>query len=198
MSSRFTLEDISKMPAHIQTQVAQQLSASPRLVSGIPAARAVTGAAPKRKLGGLGAGRLPVPTESQSQQALIKWWRFTALHHRIDERKLMGFPLQGARTSKNGARLKAEGMRAGTPDLFLALRRGDRCGLWIEMKTVKKGSKLQQSQKEMLKLLSGDYATVVCRSTAEAQAVILAYLAIGVGGGVGDGTTAFSPRSCPR
>lgn len=119
-----------------------------------------------------------IPSESASQRALIIWWRGACTAHNLDERLLMAFPLAGIRSPASGGILKAEGMRAGTPDLLLAVVRGDCAGLWIEMKTIKKGSTLRQSQKEMLKLLSKDYATVVCRSTQEAQAAISAYLKI--------------------
>lgn len=167
--SRFTLEHISRMPAHIQAQVMDQLN--PRSVMKDMLTHLVGPTKSKKML-----ARELLPTESQSQQALIKWWRLVCHSHGLDERILMAFPLGGKRTAITGAILKAEGARAGTPDLLLAVRRGVCGGLWIELKTMKKGSGLQQSQKEMLKLLSQDYVTVVCRSTQEAQAAILAYL----------------------
>lgn len=119
-----------------------------------------------------------IPSESVQQQALILWWSGQALERGLDERLLMAFPLQGARSAANGARMKAEGSRKGTPDMFLAVVRGDRAGLWIELKTERKGSKPSPHQLEMLSLLSKDYATVVCRSLEKAKRAIYDYLAI--------------------
>jgi hypothetical protein len=115
-------------------------------------------------------------TESKSQQAVMHWWR--AAHRGLgvaDERYLMAFPLQGARTPQNGARLKAEGMRAGTPDMFLALKRGVYPGLWVELKRLT--GKLTESQKDMARILSaGGFVCICCHSTDEAIRAIEAYL----------------------
>lgn len=168
-SHRFTLEDVSKLPAAIQAQVAEQLYGTPaKEHQGKMVDKDIIEAATS----------LPAPSESSLQIALIEWWHFYAPTIGLDERVLLGLPLQGKRTVYNAVQMKREGQRRGTPDLFLALRRGDRCGLWIEMKTPSKKSVLRAEQKEMLKLLSSDYATVVCRSVKEAQAVILAYLSL--------------------
>lgn len=176
-SHRFTLEDVSKLPAAIQAQVAEQLygkaPVDPFVAAGEKAHKLQLETVDKVLLSGL-----PPPTESSLQIALIEWWHFYAPTVGLDERLLLGLPLQGKRTVYNAVQMKREGQRRGTPDLFLALRRGDRCGLWIEMKTPSKKSVLRADQKEMLKLLSSDYATVVCRSVKEAQAVILAYLSL--------------------
>ena len=87
----------------------------------------------------------------------------------------MAFPLQGYRTPANGSRMKAEGMRRGTPDVLLAIARGDYHSLWIEMKSDQ--GRLSLSQKAMLKSLAQQgHATVVCRSTALAILAIEGYL----------------------
>ncbi len=116
-----------------------------------------------------------VRTESQEQQELIKWWALVCGTHKIPERLLMAFPLQGARTKQNGARLKAEGMRAGTPDLFLAVPRGKYHGLWVEMKTAK--GVLSDAQKLMLADLDVQhYAAFACYSFDQASELIVKYL----------------------
>lgn len=149
--SRFTPEDIAKLPPHLRNQVDAAFLSTARRIKGV------------------------YPTESQSQQAVIRWWAIECEKHSLPEKCLKAFPLQGARTKKNGARLKAEGMRAGTLDMFLGVPRGPYHGLWIELKTPV--GVLSPAQKEMLKLeLSQGYATVVCRGADEAKAVITAYL----------------------
>jgi hypothetical protein len=114
-------------------------------------------------------------TESKDQQALIKWWADNHRFFGMPERLLMAFPLQGARTPQNGARMKAEGMRAGTCDLFLARARGGFNGLWIEMKTAK--GVISAEQLDMLRDLNlENYSTAVCRSTDDAIKEIKLYL----------------------
>ena len=162
--NRWSLEDVSKKSPEIQRQIAEQLyGKSPSTEREALKVQAETVAA-------------AIPSEHASQTALIQWWHFEALKRGLPEQILMAFPLAGVRTAAAGGRLKAEGMRAGTPDLLLAIPRGDRAGLWIEMKTESKRSKLGENQKVMLKILAKDHATVVCRTTREAQAVITAYL----------------------
>jgi hypothetical protein len=113
--------------------------------------------------------------ESIDQQALIKWWADVCTSYGLPERALKAFPLQGARTPQNGARMKAEGMRAGTCDLFLAAARGQFHGLWIEMKTAK-GVVSPEQLEELKHLNEQDYSTAVCRSTEDAIAEIRIYL----------------------
>lgn len=185
-SHRFTLEDASKLPARNQAEIAAQLYGAKYLRSDDPVGEAMKDAEKANAQLNRDAldeiilesvkASLPIETESFSQIALVEWWHFEALKRGIPEEMLIGLPLQGKRTAHNAAQMKREGQRKGTPDLFLALKRGDRSGLWIEMKTLRKGSKLTPEQKRMLKILAEDYATVVCRTTSEAQAVIVAYL----------------------
>ena len=160
------------MSPMIQQQVVEELSRGRKDAHTIPVR------AGELSLATLPRSVLPSLTETQIQQELIRWWAVECKAHKLDEELLMAFPLQGARTKANASRMKAEGMRRGTPDLFLAVPRGDRGGLWIEMKRVAKGSVLSPHQKAMLKRLSVNYGTVVCRSVPEAKAVIRAYLGL--------------------
>jgi VRR-NUC domain len=121
---------------------------------------------------------VPTPSESQSQQALIRWWAAICGQHGLAEELLIAVPLQAARTARNGARMKAEGARAGTPDLMLIVPRGGHPLLAIEMKRggTAKGY-LSQNQKRMLKLLvEQGCVCVVARSTDEARRAIETYL----------------------
>ncbi len=113
--------------------------------------------------------------ESIDQQALIVWWRDVCSSYGLPERALKAFPLQGARTPQNGARMKKEGMRAGTCDLFLSAARAGFHGLWIEMKTVD-GVISPEQLEELAHLNQQDYSTAVCRSTEDAIAEIRIYL----------------------
>lgn len=116
------------------------------------------------------------PTESQEQKALIVWWSFAHQQFGVPETVLMACPSQAARSLRGGARMKAEGYRAGTPDLFLAIPRGERHGLFIEMKRCDGGT-LSESQKLMLcDLGSQGYLTAVCHGAAAAKQTIAEYL----------------------
>jgi len=115
------------------------------------------------------------PSESQSQRALIKWWSHACRGFGLHEKTLMAFPMQGARTPRNGARMKAEGMRAGLPDCLVAVARSNYHGLWIENKTSK--GQLSESQQEMRDILiKQGYAWFLCRSLDEAINTITTYL----------------------
>jgi len=99
----------------------------------------------------------------------------------LPESLLMAFPLQGSRTPRNGARMKAEGMRRGTPDMFLAAPSGQawgsgpRNGLWIEMKSA--DGKQSPEQKAMAEVLKAqNYQYELCHSPEEAIQAISWYL----------------------
>lgn len=117
---------------------------------------------------------IPHCSESHTQQMIMRWWKFACRGYGLPEFALMAFPLQGARTEHNGARMKAEGMRAGTPDMFLALPGPTGGGLWIELKTPL--GKLTDSQKEFKLYLEQHYEHRVVRSFDEARTVIEHYL----------------------
>lgn len=118
---------------------------------------------------------IPVPTESQEQQALFQW---AALHTgRYPELALMyHIPNEGLRNPRTGARMKAEGMKPGVPDVCLPVARGGFHGLYIEMKRTK-GGRVEPGQREWLGALNGQgYAAVVCLGWEKAAQMIEAYL----------------------
>ena len=113
--------------------------------------------------------------EHEHQKNLIAWWSLACHSFGVQEALLFAIPNGGARTAVTGARLKAEGVRAGVPDLFLAVARGDAHGLWIEMKTPT--GRVQQSQSSMIRLLGEQgYRCVVCRGWGAARMAIEEYL----------------------
>ena len=117
-----------------------------------------------------------IPTESAEQKAVIVWWAYTCAGYNLPECVLMACPSQAARSIRGGARMKAEGYRSGTPDLFLAAGRHGQHGLFIEMKR-SDGGVLSENQKAMLFELSGqNYRTAVACGAAQARKVIAEYL----------------------
>lgn len=120
-----------------------------------------------------------VPSEHKEQCAVIRWADYFPLadgYHVGDF--LFAIPNGGDRNSVTAARLKQEGVRAGVPDLLLALPRGNKSGLFIEMKRAEKGkSTLSPQQKIWLgRLKTAGYAAAVCYGSVDAIGVILHYL----------------------
>jgi hypothetical protein len=117
-------------------------------------------------------------TESAEQQAVIRWWLVHSSAYKLGENLLMASPGQAARTQRNGKRMKAEGYRAGTPDLFLAVARKGKHGLFIEMKKRDGNlSSCSDSQREMLFALSvQDFETAVACGAAQAIKTIKDYM----------------------
>lgn len=115
--------------------------------------------------------------EHSEQVTLIKWWALACKQFGIPEQLLFAIPNGGKRDVISAKLLKDEGVRAGVPDLFLAVPKGDYHGLFIEMKKVK-GGVVSNSQKEMGAYLMGrDYYCAVCHGWVEAKTAIEKYLA---------------------
>jgi hypothetical protein len=112
--------------------------------------------------------------ESAEQAKLFEWValqkgkypELSLLHH---------IPNDGHRNISTAARLKAEGVRAGVPDLCLPVARGGFYGLYIELKA--KGGRVQGNQRAWLQQLTAQgYKAVVAFGFDEARAVIEDYL----------------------
>lgn len=119
-------------------------------------------------------------SESGEQKALIEWADLQSHRHK-ELRMLVHIPNEGKRSIRAGAELKRMGLRAGFPDLFLAVPRMVNNvmygGLFIELKV--KGNKCTENQKKWLRRLSEQgYKTEVCYGCSEAIEVIKEYLGI--------------------
>jgi hypothetical protein len=118
----------------------------------------------------------PVDKEHQEQAALFKW---AAL---VPELSLMfAIPNGGQRHKAVAAKLKAEGVKSGVPDICLPLARGGFTGLWIELKRpiVKVEAKpiASANQKWWIDALNMAGAkAVVCFGWDDARQVILSYI----------------------
>lgn len=118
------------------------------------------------------------PTETVETKAVVKWWADVCSSYGLPNEALLHIPNEGKRSVRVAAILKAEGMRPGTPDLFLAVPRHNSSGLWIEMKR-QKGGVVSDNQRHMMGLLEGlGYEVQVCRGASEALTTIQQYLAV--------------------
>lgn len=99
-----------------------------------------------------------VPSEHLEQVKFVSWFRRTYPTERI-----LAVPNGEARSKSVGARLKAEGVSPGVPDLLIP-----KFFLWIEMKRTKGGS-VTKNQKEWMEYLKGcGYYCVVCKGAEDA------------------------------
>lgn len=116
-----------------------------------------------------------IPTESEEQIALFQW---AALQHgRYPELAMLHhIPNGGKRSMSEAVRFRAEGVKAGVPDLCLPVPRKGCHGLYIELKR-RKGSRTSDEQLSWLQQLSRQgYQVAVCYGWEEAKGVIEGYL----------------------
>lgn len=104
-----------------------------------------------------------IKTEHEEQRELVRWFRQTWPDIRI-----LAIPNGGARSKATAGRLKAEGVSAGVPDLFIPALR-----LWIEMKRTKGGSVSVEQNDWMIYLKSCGYECIVCKGADDAKEKLL-------------------------
>ena len=120
-----------------------------------------------------------IPSESQEQTVVIRWFD---LQHAAYKGRLVAVP-NGAHLAGSGrqramkmARMKAEGLRPGFPDLFLPVPAQGFHGLAIEMKR-QKGSTTSREQLDWLNWLAEQgYMTALCKGAQAAMDTINSYL----------------------
>lgn len=115
------------------------------------------------------------PMEETEQEVLFRWAALNAcaipelylLHH---------IPNGGARSARTGARLKAQGVKPGVPDICLPVARGDKHGLYIELKR-RSGGRVSPAQCWWIdELKKQGFAAFVCCGWEEARTTIIDYL----------------------
>lgn len=115
------------------------------------------------------------PHEDKEQENLLIWaaWNsgkypeLTLLYHIANG---------GKRGKREAARLKAQGVKAGVPDLHLPVARGGYHSLYIELKR-REGGTVSDAQKGWIADLRREGNCVaVCRGSEEAERVIVGYL----------------------
>jgi len=119
--------------------------------------------------------RIPCPSEHAEQVALFQWRDLMAAS-RPELLAMFAIPNGGAREAITGAILKREGVSAGVPDVFLAVARGKRHGLFIEMKR-KCGGVFGAAQKQWAERLKAQgYCHKLCCGAEVAIETIERYL----------------------
>lgn len=131
----------------------------------------------------------PRQREHAEQAALVTWAGVTRFpnppcprHPKLGD-YLFAIPNGGHRSIAEASRLKAEGVKAGVSDLFLALPRSGYAGLWVEMKSpagsATKAGVASPAQREWRDLmLASGYLAVVCAGWDAARGHIERYVGL--------------------
>ena len=110
--------------------------------------------------------------ESKLQSECVRWFDYQYTHLKMN---LFSIPNEGARTPANGARMKAQGRRAGVADMFFAHSSYMSNGLFIEFKSEK--GKQNDNQKAFEKAVTTTgYKYVVINSLEQFKETIENYL----------------------
>ena len=116
-------------------------------------------------------------TEHYEQVALFQWAAMSLQAH--PELDLMyAIPNAARRSPRQGAWMKAEGMKAGVPDVHLPVARGPYIGLWIELKAGN-NKPTQQQALRIAALREAGHRCEICYSWDAARSVIEEYLNAG-------------------
>ena len=116
-----------------------------------------------------------LPHEEEEQIKLFNWaasheWEYAEL------KMMFHIPNGGKRGKAEAARFKAQGVKAGVPDIFLAAPHGGYHGLFIELKRIA-GGRCTAEQKEWIRELSAQgYMAVRANGWEEAREYIRDYL----------------------
>lgn len=125
-----------------------------------------------------------IPTEHEEQKEVVRWFD---LQYRRYRGRLVAVP-NGAHLAGTGrqraakmARMKAEGLRNGFPDLLLPVPRDGFHGLVIEMKR-QKGGRPTPEQLDWLEFLAEmGFMTALCKGAEAAIDTIKGYMGEGNG-----------------
>ena len=120
-------------------------------------------------------------SEHDEQCAVVQWWASACNLYGLPPLALMAIPNANKliRLARNSyalaAYMRAEGLRPGALDLFLAVPHDGLGGLWIENKVG--DNKPSETQQEMIGYLECGYEVRVCKGADQAIQTIKNYLA---------------------
>lgn len=119
--------------------------------------------------------KMPVPTEAQEQTTLLSWASMQS--GKYPELSLLyHVPNGGHRSKAEAGRFRAEGVKAGVPDLCIPVARGGYHGLYIEMKRTR-GGRISAKQAEWCEaLMKQGYSVALCYGWEAAAETIMQYL----------------------
>jgi hypothetical protein len=110
-----------------------------------------------------------------------RYFAWVKKHRRTYEQLHLVFaiPNGGYRHKAVAARMRAEGVEPGIPDIFVSVPKNGLCGLYIEMKSTDPKATLSNAQRGKIRLLrQNGYHVCVCKGADHAIAVTKEYLGI--------------------
>lgn len=116
-------------------------------------------------------------TEHDEQVALFQWAAHMSVRH-PELRLMYAIPNGGLRNPVVAGKLKAEGVKAGVPDIFIPVARGGYHGLYIELKRTKGGRLSIEQAQWITDLLGQGYAVYKAEGWVKAKEIIEQYLKI--------------------
>lgn len=122
-----------------------------------------------------GRPALPPAPEAAEQTALFEWAELTSRQY-PPLRLLYHVPNEGKRSAAEGARLRAQGLRRGVPDICLPVAVNGFHGLYIELKRERGGRVSDDQQFWLDALMEQGYFVALCRGWERAAGVIMRYL----------------------
>lgn len=115
-------------------------------------------------------------SESAHQKALFCYFAQPDVRKLYPETEWMfAIPNGGKRDSRTAARMKAEGVKAGVPDICLPSPVGDFAGMYIELKVGDNQPSNDQNKWHMA-LSRASYVVKLCYGWEEARDEIITYL----------------------
>ena len=106
------------------------------------------------------------PFESEEQIGFVRWFEIT-----FPDVRMFHIPNGGHRAMSVAKKMKAEGVKAGVPDLFIPAWR-----IWIEMKRTE-GGKLLKEQENWAEYLRGcGYVVIIAKGARDASLQLLQVL----------------------
>lgn len=116
------------------------------------------------------------PLEHDEQVELFEWADAAQGEH-PELCMLFAIPNGGARHPAVAAQLKAEGVKAGVPDIMLAVARGRWHGLFVELKRADRSNHATSAQRAWMEMLRRyGYSAIVCYGATDAINAIMGYL----------------------
>jgi len=111
-------------------------------------------------------------TEAAHQKVFFRW---LGLAFPFVRALTFHIPNGGRRNAEEGAHLKAQGVTAGVPDIFMAIPTEAYPGLFIEFKAGKNKATAMQAA-FIARLREAGYRVDVCYSYEEARTIVIEYL----------------------
>lgn len=128
----------------------------------------------------MGAARRPRRDEEHNEQVVL-FLRIRSLaindpRYAPAADRTYAIPNGGGRSKREGARLKAEGVRAGVSDVFCSIPSAGKHGLYIELKKRERSYATDEQKKWIASSLEQGYAAHVCRGADAAFAAWREYV----------------------